>query len=196
MGVIAAEMPRVRQAAPPGDLAIWIFILAELLVFGIFFVAYAFARTHNVALFDLYQASLDRTSGFINTLALITSSYFVVRAVQAAQAGKARTCSHWLWAAFLMGGLFVVIKLMEFAHHVNAGVTLSTNTFYMFYLSLTFFHFMHVLMGMVIIGFMAVKARGGRYTAADHHGLESGASYWHMVDLVWLVLFPLVYVMH
>jgi nitric oxide reductase NorE protein len=120
----------------------------------------------------------------------------VVRGVRSAQSDRARQCSVWLWAAFAMGCLFVVVKLMEFAHHSGEGVTLSTNTFYMFYLSLTFFHFMHVLLGMVILAFMAIKAYRGGYGAADHYGIESGASYWHMVDLVWLVLFPLVYVMH
>ncbi|GAB4346092.1 MAG: cytochrome c oxidase subunit 3 family protein [Gammaproteobacteria bacterium] len=196
MAVLAAEVKTARREAPPGDLAIWIFILAELLVFGVFFLAYAFARKNNVELFDLYQATLDRTSGFINTLALITSSYFVVRGVQAVQDDRAQRCGHWLWAAFAMGCVFLVVKLVEFGHHVNEGHSLSTNTFYMFYLSLTFFHFMHVLLGMVILAFMAVKAGKGGYSAADHHGVESGASYWHMVDLVWLVLFPLVYVMH
>lgn len=196
MAVVAAEARVVRHEAPPGDLAIWIFILAELLVFGIFFLAYAFARKNNVELFDLNQATLDRDSGFINTLALITSSYFVVRSVQAVKADQSKRCGHWLWAALAMGGVFLVVKLMEFGHHVSEGHSLSTNTFYMFYLSLTFFHFMHVLLGMVILVFMAVKAGKGGYSAADHHGVESGASYWHMVDLVWLVLFPLVYVMH
>ena len=66
----------------------------------------------------------------------------------------------------------------------------------MFYLSLTFFHFMHVRMGMVILGFVAAKAYLGGYDADHHTGVETGASYWHMVDLVWIVLFPLVYVMH
>lgn len=196
MAVLAAELRAARRETPPGDLAVWFFILAELLVFGIFFLAYAFARRNHVELFDLYQATLDRTSGFVNTLALITSSYFVVRAVTAAQGDDARRCGRWLWAAFAMGGVFVVVKLMEFGHHLGAGVSLSTNTFYMFYLSLTFFHFMHVLLGMVIVGFMALKAGRGGYSAADHHGVESGAAYWHMVDLVWLVLFPLIYVMH
>jgi len=83
----------------------------------------------------------------------------------------------------------------EFAHHLGQGVTLSTNTFYMFYLSLTFFHFMHVIMGMVILSAVAWKAGQGGYTAAQHTGVETGASYWHMVDLVWLIIFPLVYVM-
>jgi nitric oxide reductase NorE protein len=94
-----------------------------------------------------------------------------------------------------MGAVFVAVKLGEYAHHFGEGVTLSTNTFYMFYLSLTFFHFMHVLMGMVILAAVALKARRGGYSVANHTGVETGASYWHMVDLVWLILFPLIYVM-
>lgn len=183
------------RSYPPGDLAIWIFILAELLVFGVFFTAYAFARMNNVELFDQYQETLDRTSALANTLALITSSYFVVRGVTAIRSGNAPACERWIWAAVAMGALFVAIKGVEYAHHFGMGISLSSNTFYMFYLSLTFFHFMHVLLGMVILAAVAVKARRGAYTAVDHTGVETGASYWHMVDLVWLILFPLVYVM-
>lgn len=186
---------QVPARYPPGDLAIWIFILAELLVFAVFFAAYAFTRMNNVELFDQYQATLDRNSALINTLALITSSYFVVRAVAAVRADDARGCERWLWAAVGMGVIFLVVKGAEYAHHFGAGMTLSTNTFYMFYLSLTFFHFMHVILGMVILAAVAVKARRGGYSAAEHTGVETGASYWHMVDLVWLILFPLVYVM-
>ena len=180
---------------PPGDLAIWIFILAELLVFAVFFASYAFTRAGNVELFNTYQQTLDRTSALINTLALITSSYFVVRAVAAIRDNDARTCVNWLLAALVMGALFLVVKSAEYAHHYSAGVNLRTNTFYMFYLSLTFFHFMHVIMGMVILAAVAFKARQGDYSATEHTGVETGASYWHMVDLVWLILFPLVYVM-
>jgi nitric oxide reductase NorE protein len=72
---------------------------------------------------------------------------------------------------------------------------LSTNTFYMFYISLTFFHFMHVILGMVILTAIWLQARKGAYTSQNSHGLESGAAYWHMVDLLWIILFPLVYVM-
>ena len=180
---------------PPGDLAIWIFILAELLVFAVFFAAYAFTRMHHVELFDQYQATLNRDAALINTLSLLTSSYFVVRAVARIREGDAGGCAGWLWAAAAMGLLFVVVKSVEYAQHFGAGVNLRTNTFYMFYLSLTFFHFMHVLMGMVILAAVALKARRGAYSSADYLGVETGASYWHMVDLVWLILFPLVYVM-
>jgi nitric oxide reductase NorE protein len=184
------------QRHPPGDLAIWIFILAELTVFAIFFAAYAFARMGNVELFDAFQQTLDRRAALINTLALITSSYFVVRAVAAIREDSNGECVGWLLAALGMGLLFLVVKGAEYAHHFGEGIQLSTNTFYMFYLSLTFFHFMHVILGMVILAAVAVKAQRGGYCAADHVGVQTGASYWHMVDLVWLILFPLVYVMH
>lgn len=180
---------------PPGDLAIWIFILAELSVFAVFFSAYAFTRMDNVALFNEYQQHLDTQAALINTLALITSSYFVVRGVSAIKEGYNLLCMRWLLAAIAMGAVFVAVKVVEYSHHIGEGVNLSTNTFYMFYLSLTFFHFMHVLMGMVILGAVALKAKRGGYSAQEHTGVETGASYWHMVDLVWLILFPLVYVM-
>jgi nitric oxide reductase NorE protein len=180
---------------PPGDLAIWIFILAELAVFAAFFAAYAFTRMGNPELFDTYQQTLDRRAALVNTLALITSSYFVVRAVAAIR-DDGGGCVRWLLAALAMGLLFLVVKGAEYAHHFGAGVRLSTNRFYMFYLSLTFFHFMHVILGMVILAAVALKAQRDGYSAAEHTGVETGASYWHMVDLVWLILFPLVYVMH
>lgn len=180
----------------PGDFAIWIFIYAELLVFGVFFLAYGFTRAGNVELFNEHQQFLDRNTGAVNTLVLITSSFFVVRAVEAIRRGANALCTRWLGLALLSGAVFVVLKMMEFADKHEQGITLSTNTFYMFYLSLTFFHFMHVLMGMVILAVVAVKAQRGDYSPTNHTGVETGASYWHMVDLVWIVLFPLVYVMH
>jgi nitric oxide reductase NorE protein len=190
----AAVTPQ-PQRYPPGDLAIWIFILAELGVFAAFFGAYAFTRVQHVQMFNQYQLTLDRNSALVNTLVLITSSYFVVRAVAAIGADHARSCVRWLWSAVAMGAVFLTVKLAEYAHHVEQGISLSTNTFYMFYLSLTFFHFMHVIMGMTILAAVALKAGRGAYSAGDHTGVETGASYWHMVDLVWLILFPLVYVM-
>lgn len=180
---------------PPGDLAIWIFILAELSVFAAFFGAYAFTRMNNVDLFNEFQLHLDREAALINTLALITSSYFVVRAVSAIKENHSLACSRWLVAAMGMGAVFLVVKVGEYSHHFAQGINLSTNTFYMFYLSLTVFHFMHVIMGMVILAAIAIKAKKGGYNAQEHTGVETGASYWHMVDLVWLILFPLVYVM-
>jgi nitric oxide reductase NorE protein len=185
-----------NQGDLPGDFALWIFIFAEMLVFGVLFVAYAFTRANNVVLFNASQLTLSQTSGAINTLVLITSSYFVVRGVSAIKRGLSKQCVYWLTGALLLGGVFISLKLVEFYAKFAADITMSTNTFYMFYLSLTFFHFMHVLMGMVILGSIIAKAHRGGYSAQDHAGVETGASFWHMVDFLWIILFPLVYIMH
>ncbi|HIJ23964.1 MAG: cytochrome c oxidase subunit 3 family protein [Gammaproteobacteria bacterium] len=179
----------------PGDFAIWIFIYAELLVFGIFFISYAVTRSNNIELFNESQLLLDRTAGMANTVVLITSSWFVVNAVHAIKAGKEALCARWLSGAILLGGLFVMIKLFEFYSKSVEGITLSTNAFYMFYLSLTFFHFLHVILGMVILSVVLFNTRKGSYNGEEYTGVETAASYWHMVDLVWIVLFPLVYLL-
>ncbi|HXE40146.1 MAG TPA: cytochrome c oxidase subunit 3 family protein [Azonexus sp.] len=179
----------------PGDLAIWFFILAEMFAFAVFFASYAFARAHDVELFNTYQQTLDRNAGALNTLLLITASWFVVLAVQAAHRDDQKAISRNIALGFLCGGGFLVVKVFEYAAKFGAGISLSTNTFYMFYISLTFFHFMHVILGMVILAVLWVQSRNGAYGSHNAHGLESGAAYWHMVDLLWIILFPLVYVM-
>lgn len=181
---------------PPGDLAVWFFIFAELLAFGVLFLAYAFSRSMNVELFEAGQQTLNRAFGLINTVALISGSYFVVRALVAIRAGGQRQCVRWLAAAIASGAAFVTLKLIEFGDKFAAGISLSTDTFYMFYLLLTGFHFMHVLLGMVVLGAVLVNARRGRYSAAEHTGVETAGAFWHMVDLVWIVLFPLLYLLH
>ncbi len=193
---MATEISVDYPQALPGDFAIWIFIFAELVVFAALFAAYAFARSAHLEMFDAAQATLDRAYGYANTLVLVTSSYFVARATQSIKAGRATRCGHWLAGALGLGGVFLALKLAEFQQDLAHGISLSTNLFYMFYLSLTFFHFMHVVMGMAILAVVAYKAYAGRYGAADHAGVETGASYWHMVDLVWIILFTLVYVVH
>ena len=119
-------------AYPPGDLAIWVFILAELLVFAVFFASYAFTRMNHVDLFNQYQATLDRDAALINTLALLTSSYFVVRAVAAVREGDNRLCARWLWAGVGMGAVFLLVKAVEYAHTFTMGsfaqVALSSTT--------------------------------------------------------------------
>ncbi|MCU7835944.1 MAG: cytochrome c oxidase subunit 3 family protein [gamma proteobacterium symbiont of Taylorina sp.] len=193
MSVASNEMAKVKDPLP-GDLAIWFFIMAEMLVFGIFFITYVFVRSNNVELFNTYQLELHRVAGIINTIALITSSYFVAMGVYCIRQNNIQRTGHMLLSALFMGAVFVAVKMWEYSHVFGAGIHLSTNTFYTFYISLTFFHFMHVMMGMVILGALYYFLRQGKYTADDHHGIETGASYWHMVDLLWIVLFPLVYI--
>lgn len=178
----------------PGDLAIWFFIIAELLVFAIFFIAYGYTRTKHIDLFNAEQLTLNRNAGALNTAFLLSASYFVVRGVQGARTGS-RSIASWLLAAIFCGLGFVVTKLFEYSDKIAAGFSLSSNIFFTFYFSLTFFHFMHVILGLVILAVLWRNARRGFYTPDNLNGLESGASYWHMVDLVWVVLFPLLYIL-
>lgn len=178
-----------------GDLAIWVFILAELLVFGVFFVVYGISRAQNLAMFNFYQQTLNRQVGALNTVLLISGSACVAIAVHRVRAGLSRVGSHWLLAGMACGAGFLVVKTLEFVAKFSAGINLSSNTFYMFYLSLTVFHYMHVILGMVILTAVWFNTRRGHYGPANCNGLETGAAYWHMVDLVWIVLFPLIYVM-
>ena len=121
-----------------GDLAIWIFILAELLAFGVFFAAYAFTRANHIELFNAEQAELNRHAGAINTILLLTASYFVVRAVQAAEREASRQAANWLLGAILTGFGFVIVKLTEYAAAFEHNISLSSSPFHMFYFP---FHF-------------------------------------------------------
>ena len=190
--------PAVEASRLRGDLAVWVFILAELLAFGVFFLAYAFARASHPAEFDAAQSQLDRHSGALNTLLLVSSSALVAYAVGRVRRGgalAARLAGRALFAAIVCGLGFVLVKGSEYAVHFAAGMSLSTSTFSMFYLGLTGFHFFHVLLGLIVLTVLWRQTTRGAYSPSQANGLESGAAYWHMVDLVWLVLFPLVYVM-
>ena len=191
-------LPEPVESSEPrlvGDLAVWLIILAELLTFGLFFLSYAFARAFDVAAFNESQRTLDLNSGAINTVLLITGSWCVVHAVKAVQQDQSTHGARWLLAALACGMGFVGMKVIEYSAKFDAGIDMSTNTFYMFYILLTAFHFFHVIAAMVFLTFLWVKTRQGRYSSRDVHALETGAAFWHMVDLLWIVLFPLVYVM-
>jgi len=184
---------------PPGDFGIWVIIYIELITFALLFIGYAFARRLDVELFNQSQLLLDQRAGFINTLILITSSYFVVKAIESIKTLELKKASaltsKWLLGAIILGSSFIVIKIMEFSDKAEQGINLSTNTFFMFYILLTAFHFMHVILGLIVLFIIYKKTKNQTYTQENHLGMETGASYWHLVDLLWIVLFPLVYIL-
>lgn len=178
----------------PGDLAIWLFIFAELTVFAVFFIGFAWMDSRNPEMFDAGKATLHPIAGLVNTLALITSSYILALAIKAAVAGNALACRRGFWLSIMVASIYVVTKMWEYSELIEQGYDLSTNNFYMFYFFTTGFHFMHVLLGMVVLAILAVCLNEPEYVTSDLSALESGASYWHMVDLLWIILFPLVYI--
>lgn len=190
------QPPRATPAPRlPGDVFIWYVILLEGATFCVLFAAFAFARTHHLALFRSAQQQLDVGAGAINTMLLLTASWCVARAVLAARGGWRSRALGWLGAGMAGGAAFVALKLMEYADKAAQGIGLSTNLFFDFYFILTGFHLLHVvagLLGLALAGAGLMRQTPG---ALNAHALETVAAFWHLVDLLWLVLFPLVYVM-
>ena len=167
---------------------IWVLIFSELAVFGLLLGSFAVARAINPPVFTSGQAMLNPALAALNTVVLVTSGWAAARGAAAAHADAARDCRRWLLLAIGLGGAFVVIKLLEYAGEIAAGAGLETSTFFTLYFLLTGFHLLHVVLGMVIL---AVVWRG-----AEARAVETGTSFWHMVDLIWVVMFPIVYLVH
>lgn len=190
MAAAAAEAPRLR-----GDLAMWLVIGVEMLTFGLLFVAFAFARSRQPALFETGQAQLDLWAGAVNTVLLIAGSWCAAHAVDALRHDRRRAGGRWLLGGMACAGAFMLLKGQEFAVKHAAGLDLETDTFWTFYWLLTGFHFLHVAAAAVLLALVAWRLRCGAYGRHDVHAPETAAAFWHMVDLLWIVLFPLVYVM-
>jgi nitric oxide reductase NorE protein len=164
---------------------IWVLIFSELAAFGLFLGAFTIARAIHPVMFASGQAALDPHLAGINTVVLVTSGWAAARATRAARAGETRATRRWLFGAMALGGVFVAIKLFEYAGEIGRGIGLETSPFFTLYFLLTGFHLLHVCLGIVIL---AVVCRH-----AEAMGVETGAAFWHMVDLVWIVMFPIIY---
>lgn len=178
----------------PGDLAMWFFILAELTVFAIFFIGFSVSEQLNAEMFSLGKAQLHQTAGLINTIALITSSFFVALALTKIHKAQTKQAVLMLLTAKAFAIIYISVKIWEYLSLFEQGITIETNTFFTLYFLITAFHLMHVLLGMVILSFIAHSAWQGKYQNKGFSGFEAGTSYWHMVDLLWIILFPLIYV--
>jgi nitric oxide reductase NorE protein len=179
----------------PGEAGIWVFVVADLLMFALFFALFTFYRGENIELFSAGQATLNQGYGAINTLFLLTSSWFVVTAIHAAKKQNGKAAANYFTLAFLCGAGFVTVKVLEYGEKIRAGFILTTNDFYMYYYVLTGLHFAHVAIGLVVLVVLWNKSRRGLQRASDILLLEGGATYWHMVDVLWIILFPLVYLL-
>jgi len=177
----------------PGDIAMWFFILAELTVFALFFIGFAVTEQLNLEMFSVSKAKVHAGAGLVNTIALITSSLFVALAVHAIQIKNKTKARALLVIANLFAVVYLVVKIWEYQTLFEQGIDIETNTFFTLYFLITLFHFMHVLLGMVILIYIFIQTGKGAYDN-NISGFESGACYWHMVDLLWIILFPLIYV--
>ena len=176
----------------PGDGSMWVMVLGDMAIFGAYFLIYMVHRAMSPVEFLSAQQHLDVTIGAINTIVLLTSSLFVARAVDAARTEKPVRSIRLIYAAGACGLLFVAIKAYEWSVKIADGYTVS-NEFFSFYYVLTGVHLLHVGMGLVVLGVCVRELRSPLRRRISL--VEQGAIYWHMVDLLWLVIFGLLYVM-
>jgi nitric oxide reductase NorE protein len=177
----------------PGAASMWFFVIGDLLIFGVYFVGYMYFRGQNHELFLASQARLNVDIGAINTVVLLTSSLFVALGTAAARAGNAAGALRGFWIALAFGAAFPLLKMFEWIPEITAGVTPGTNLFFMYYYVMTGMHLCHVLLGLVIMGFVIRSLKTSATPKVSF--VETGATYWHMVDILWLVLFALLYLM-
>lgn len=177
----------------PGEPSMWFFIIGDLVIFGVYFVAYMIYRGLNQELFLESQQQLSQGIGVINTVVLLTSSLFVALGTEAARAQKTAEGFNLFALAIVFGTAFPVLKMVEWVPKILAGLTPGENLFFMFYYVMTGLHLCHVLLGLVILGFVMSELR--RSSHPDIKFVETGAVYWHMVDLLWLVILALFYLM-
>lgn len=169
----------------PGNPMMWILILGELAAFGAMFIGFAVTRALDTATFDASQAQLDRLLGGVNTMVLVTSGWLVAVAVRRRALGLSHRAT--MLGAMALGGVFLAIKAVEYGDKIGRGLTLESNSFFQLYYLMTGFHAMHVAAGLVILGIV---------TWWDSlENLETGAAFWHMVDLIWVLLYPIVYLL-
>lgn len=177
----------------PGESSMWFFVIGDLLIFGVYFVAYMYYRGQDHATFLQGQAKLNLDIGAINTIVLLSSSLFVALGTSAARAGRTPEALRLFWIALGIGATFPLFKVFEYVPEIIAGSTPGTNLFFMYYFVMTGMHLCHVLLGLVILSFVIRNLRGP--AAPRISFVETGATYWHMVDVLWLVLFALLYLM-
>lgn len=185
-----------KPHALPGDLAMWFFILAELTVFGILIPAFVVTERLHPELFHASRALLDTSTGLVLTLSLLTAGLLAALAVEQVRHSCHRTGTGLLAGAQLSASIYVIIKFNEYRHLASLGLDIEYDAFFRLYWLLTGFHFLHVLLGLVILAFMTFRCWRQAYGPGQSSSLESGVLYWHMVDLVWVMLFPLVYVIN
>ncbi len=171
----------------PGELMMWVLIVSELLVFGAGLAAFLAVRLTDPIGFSEAQDHLHRTGAALNTIVLVTSGFLAARALQWREASRRAAARLALVSAAALGLLFLVIKGVEYADKAAQGINWETHPFFSFYYLLTGFHAAHVVAGVAILLLVAWKD--------TPKNIEVSGAFWHMVDLVWVLLFPVVYLL-
>ncbi len=184
----------------------WLFLFTELILFGGLFVIYSVYRFQHSAEFELAAKELDILVGTVNTIILLTSSLTVAMSITAIREGRTRLSRLLVGLTLILALAFLVNKYFEWSHKIEHGIYPRSTLlmadppgeilYFGLYYVMTGLHALHVVIGMGVLAFMWVQIAAGRITKEAHVRLEAGALYWHLVDIIWIFLFPLFYLIH
>lgn len=195
----AIRVAQLKERKPlkgriPGEIGIWVFILGDMTAFALMFIVFMSARMDEPEVFETSRRTLHLEFGAINTLLLLVGSLLVVRGIRALRTGTGRapllfglTAGVGLW--------FVINKFIEYAWVVNDGHDLGENLFYGYYFMLTAAHLLHLVLAMLGMCVVVRISKREVHAAKDMRNIEAFGAYWHLVDLLWVILFPLIYLM-
>ena len=181
-----------RATFVPGQPDMWAFVLFETLVFTAYFGFYLFYRAKSPELFLHGQAQLDLRVGVFNTLVLLLSSWSVARCVQSARVGAYRAALRDGYLTAFFGVAFMVSKVLEWARQIRLGNGFGSSDFFTYYFFLTGIHFVHLLIGFIVLGVLVYQLRSAARRSQEL--VETCATYWHTVDFLWVLIFALLYV--
>jgi cytochrome c oxidase subunit 3 len=193
MSSAVATLPTTGKI--PGGRGIWAGIFAEMTEFALLFLVYFVARIFNPEAFQAGPDQLNTIAGTTNTVLMISGSYAVAKGVHALRRGERSTTLVWLSLVLLTIIGYGLTKSWEIGWNMEQGISGRSGIFFTVYYYLTFTHMVHVFWGGIGLLWVMLRTWHGVYTPESHDGLEAFASYWHATDLVWLVIFPLVYLL-
>lgn len=189
-----ARTPRRASSGDlPGETGIWVFVAGDLVAFSVFFIVFMHERGTDVVGYDQARQGLVLPIGLVNTLILLTGSLLVVAGVNAAQRRDRDTARRMFAFTLLCGVAFVGGKVVEYSHLASEGHSAGKHDFYMYFIVLTGIHLFHLLVATCVVGVMLRVVSRAEITHRDLRTVESGGIFWHLVDLLWLVLFSLFY---
>jgi cytochrome c oxidase subunit 3 len=202
---LAHHFESLEKQTQAQRLGMWLFLATEILLFTALFAAYGVYRFLYASAFAEASRGLETWLGGVNTFVLVTSSLTVALGLDAATRGRGRRTGAFFFLSIALGLVFMTLKAVEYRHHILHGelpgrfytaghlVGWGGPLFFTLYFLITGLHALHVLIGMTVLGIIGARAWRGAYSVSAHTPVELAGLYWHLVDLIWIFVFPLIY---
>jgi nitric oxide reductase NorE protein len=187
------EQPKNAIFYPPGGILIWFLIILEMFTFLGGILVFMYYRKIEFNQFEEAQSELNPLIGTVNTLILIISGYFAANCIRQIKTGNSDKAAKSIFLSMILGILFLAVKSYEYSTKTSAGTGFGESTFFSFYWLLTGFHFVHVLFGIGLLFFMYRGISKKKYNQNNYFDVETSAAYWHLCDLIWILIFPVIY---